>query len=222
MYVYDMWEEILSHCDAITRVNLILSNKYLYDSFRDELERCKYTTIVLESKSPRELNYLKDVNLWKKIYNKVGVNKVYMKCSKGGIVKKIWVNLSQRDVCSFLVFLKGGVNSTRSSFPDIESRMGIEELGRGYIQHHSNGKLISMEWRDDLDDRVVFISMNKTKCWVRNVARIIEEKLCIDNENFDLDVYCSIKSRRTKRISINKKKSSCNKISGNIKCGLSS
>ena len=218
MYVYDMWEKILSHCDAISRVNLILSNKYLYDNFRDELERCRYTTIVLEGKSSRELNYLKDVNLWKKIYDKVGINKVYMKCSKGGMVKKVWINLSYRDIYSFLVFLKGSVSGT-GNFPDIESRMGVEELGRGYIQHHSSGELISMEWNDDLDDRVVFISMNKRKCWVNQVARIIEEKLCIDNENFDLDVYCSIKSRRSKRISINKKKSSYNKILGSIKCG---
>ena len=216
MHVLDMWEEIMSHCDSISRVNLILSNKYLYDNFRGDLEKYKYGTYLLTSRSSRELNYFKDVALWRKIYNSVGINKVYMLCSKGGSIKKIWVNLSQADFVNFLLFLRGGISSSKSGFPDIETRMDINKLGRGYIQHLEYGGLTSLEWEDDVDGRVIFISMDKDKIWVNKIASVIEEKLCMDNENFDLDMYCSVKSRRSKRITLNKK----NKMLRNNKCGL--
>jgi len=207
MHVLDMWGEILSHSDPITCVNLILSNKYFYENFKHELPKYRYLTLKIVSRQTRGLNMFKDPYLWNKMVNlDIHVNKIYIQCSKGGIAKKLWINLSQVDLCKFLKFLNSDVIISKESWPNHEKNLiynlNYEDLSKRYINHYflPSNELIYLEWIDDLMDRSVYISRYPcSNNYLQNITKNIEERLSFDNDNFDMDMYCNIKSRRRKR-----------------------
>ena len=196
-----MWGEIMSHCDSVTCVNLILSNKFLYDSFKERLKELRFTTLKVMSRQAKGLNFYRSPLIWKKMGKSgICINKVYIKCSRGGSAKTMWVNLCYNDVYKFLRFMGTGIFVLQDRWPERINVKNIclEDITTSYINHSIlEGSVNKIEWDDSLLGRSIYIARDKV---LNDIISDLENKLSVDNDSFDMDMYCSIKSRRRIRL----------------------
>ena len=200
IYNLDVWREIMSRCDSISLVNLILSNKYLYDNFKERLKDYRYITWKVLSRQTRGLNFYKSPLIWKKM-DRLGicVNKVYINCSRGGSAKMMWVNLRYGHLCEFLKFMGTNIIISQDKWPERINVKNIDqEIMASYISHIGLVDGVNkIEWDDSLVGRSLYLSHNKI---LNDIINNLDNKLYVSNDSFDMDMYCSIKSRRRIRL----------------------